>query len=312
MWLPTPTGRTAAEYPLDIHGGGNISPYLLRSRNQWADLIKTMEPALKEYLAQKRADDVANQFLNMESPPRAEAVDQYGATYDPQLALRQGLNSTTEPRATPPNTGGERAYKADVLYRALLNDQQNKQQKVDSSYWQNKVRETQIKRNEAQARKFEADADAPDNRIPIQLPDGRTAMVTPNEAARYYDRRTTKQSGDSWTKLDRDVFATSGRHLSDWNAATNKRIEDGQFKADLPDGSTITMGTEMYQGALNRYHALEGKSPANVLPSPDLPPEAQSSSVPDTTPRPSSKADYDALPPGVLYYAPDGKLRRKP
>lgn len=157
-WLPTPTGRTAAEYPLDIHGGNNIPSYLLNRRNPYSEAIKAIAPALKEYLAQKRADEIANQYLNMENPPRAEAVDQYGATYDPQLALSQGLNSPTEPRATPPNTGGADAYKAHALYRSYLDKQSADQSQSTNDYWKNKVLE-------AQANKYEADANAPDPRL---------------------------------------------------------------------------------------------------------------------------------------------------
>jgi len=106
-WLPTPTGRTAAEYPLDIHGGGSIPSYLLKRPNAYAEAVKQWLPALKEYMAQKRADEIANQYLNMENPPRAESVD-------PSL---QGAP------ATAPNTGGTNAYKAHLLYQNYLNNQ---------------------------------------------------------------------------------------------------------------------------------------------------------------------------------------------
>lgn len=261
-WLPTPTGRTAAEYPLDIHGGNNISSYLLNRPNPYAEAIKQIAPALKEYLAQKRADEIANQYLNMEQPPRAAAIDP--SAYDPQLALRQGLNSQTAPQATAPNTGGERAYKADVLYRSLLNEQQDRAQKTASAHWQDVY-------HQAQANKLNADAAAPDDRIEITLPDGRIAKVTPNEAAQYLKPGHSAAQHDPWENA-----MAVGRGEMDGDKFVGKN--DGKMvKLVTPNGYSMVVPWESYQSRQPKGNAgaelyrskVQGQQPP--LQEPDLP-----------------------------------------
>jgi hypothetical protein len=303
MWLPNYSeGKTAAEFPLTVSGGGNISPYLLQRRNQWAELIDKMAPALKDYLDKRRSDEIANSLLASENARRAEPVlsnGQYVFGGPGQDAA--GVASYNESLGYPgsyaaPQLGGTRALFLARQQKAL--DDQRQEDALKATDWEQKHRKGELEISR------------------MTQPDDGT--MTPEEQRRQAAEKRRQaefdaKHGDNWTKLDRDVFATSGHHLSDWNAAQNKRIENGQFMADLPTGDTMTMGEGLYRGALGRYNALEGKAPATVLPDPDLPAQSPAPAErPDKTPRPTTQAEYDALPHGVLYYAPDGKRHRKP
>lgn len=269
------SGHTASQFPMDIHGGGSISPHLVQPHNQWADIFKTLAPAIKDYMDKRKADQIANEVLNMQNPPRAAAVDQYGATYDPALAKSQGLDSATDPMATAPATGGQQQYKAQALFKAYQDQQDKDKEDSVKQYWQNKVME-------AHANQLQANADAPDNRVEITLPDGRKAMVTGNEAAQYMRPRAAQQ--DSMEKIDKDVIAYTGHHLSDLINSTDARnTPDGGAIITLADGKTkVPVTADALQHIRDRYARLQQFSGAQAfqdrqqqqgeLPAPDLPP----------------------------------------
>lgn len=286
-WPYQYSGHTAAQFPMDIHGGGAISPYLLQPHNTIADAFKVLAPAIKDYLDKKKNDEIANQLMNMEQPPRAEAVDQYGASYDPALAKRQGLLSATEPRPTPAAHGGADAYKAQKLYQDYISKQQADQSQSTNDYWTNKVKE-------AQFNKYNADANAPDDRIEVILPDGRKAKVTPNEAAQYYRPRTGQQ--DSIEAIDRDALAWTGHHLSDLIHSTDARNNpDGSAVITLADGTTkVTVPADALRNFRDRYSRIQNpgarafQNYQSQLPEPDLPamtepPPTTAPALPSTT-----------------------------
>jgi hypothetical protein len=243
MWLPTPTGKVAAEYPMDIHGGGNISPYLLNRQNPYAEVVKQWLPALKEYLAQKRADEIANQYLNMEQPPRAEAVAP--SAYDPNLAMRQGLNSQTAPQATAPNTGGERAYKADVLYRSLLDKQGADQSQSTNDYWKNKVLE-------AQANKYQADADTPDPR----LTSAESPVIDPQSGMVWNGRQWVKPSrqAEDWS-MNRPLARGRLNEKGEFDNQYSEAASGDYVKLRTPKGDILVVPWSEYQKRAGRSNA---------------------------------------------------------
>lgn len=246
------TGHTAADFPMDIRGGGSISPYLLQRHDPYAEIFKTLAPAIKDYLQQQKSDQIANELMNMENPPRAEAVD-------PSL---QGAP------ATAPAHGGQQAYKAQKLYQDYISKQQADQSQSTNDYWTNKVKETQ-------ANKYQADANAPDDRVEITLPDGRTTRVTPNEAAQYLKPRAGQQ--DSIEAIDRDAVAWTGHHLSDLiNSKDARNNPDGSAEITLADGKKVTVTADALNGFRDRYSKLQQHTGAQIyqqrLTEPDLPP----------------------------------------
>lgn len=305
MWLQQYPGRTAAEFPMDIHGG-SLPGSLLTPRRTWrddlADLAKTISPAIKDYLQSKRSDEIANTLMASESARRAEPVlnnGQYvfgGPGQDAAGVADYNASLGYPGSYAAPQLGGTKALFLAHQQKAL--DDQRQEDAMKATDWEQMHRKRELEMAGM-----------------TQPNDGATNPEEQRRQSAEKRRQAEFEASqkDDWTKLNRDVFATSGHHLSDWNAAGNKRIQNGQFMADLPSGDTMTMAAGLYQGALGRYNALEGKTPASVLPSPDLPPQATTApKTPDATPKPASKVEYDALPSGSLYYAPDGKLHRKP
>lgn len=286
-WPTTYPGRTAADFPLAISGGGSISPHLLQRRDIWGEIIKQIAPAVRDYMDKKRADDIANTVLNMEQPPRAQPIDQFGATYDPQLAATQGLYSQTEPQATPPATGGTRRLAALKAYQDFTR--------------QNANDELNRKLKEAQADHYSAIGTNRTTlpRYPVTLDDGSTVYVTGNQALSE-DRRRTAPSKDSMAAIDRDIMAETGYHLSDLNNALRADVnDDGSATLTLADGKTqVTMRKELRDSIEARYGALQQRqTPASTLYK-----QAQGGAAPapQTTPKPANgeadqiKADYNS------------------
>jgi hypothetical protein len=112
MWINNPDGKTPAEIAaaagMAIHGGNGHYP---QRQNQIAQLIASLTPAIKDYIRQKRNDAIANQLMNMQEPPRAEAVD-------PSL---QGAP------ATRPFTGGAQGLAAHQMYEKMMQEKQDSQ-----------------------------------------------------------------------------------------------------------------------------------------------------------------------------------------
>lgn len=229
MWLQY-SGHTPAELTsgTQIHGG-NLPASLLQRRPGWEDVIKSLPPVIRDYLQKKRTDDIANLMRNMEQPPRAESVD-------PSL---QGAP------ATRPFRGGSEGLKLNDLYQEHL-DQAAKQEQ------EGRLREARISR-----------LTAPDSVMSDDPAEQRRQAAEQRREAQF-------QSGqaDNWTKLDKDIFATSGHHLGDWNAAKNKRIEGDQFLGDDADSNTLSVPASIYQSALARYNSLQGKGVVAGPPAP--------------------------------------------
>src|SRR4051812_33820259 len=102
-WLDYGKNPTLAELLAQaspIHGGGNIPEYLLRPKRTWQDDLKdvanALSPVISSYIKGRRSDAVANEIMNMQQPPRAEAVD----------------SSLQGDPATSPFSGGAQAYQA--------------------------------------------------------------------------------------------------------------------------------------------------------------------------------------------------------
>lgn len=318
-WLQY-SGKNPSEFDYTIHGGGGISSDLLKRRRTWqddlADIVKTVAPQIKDYLQSRKSDQIANQLMNMEQPPRAQAVDQSGATFDPALAARQGLNATSDPAATSPFTGGAQGMKLQNAYQAYLDKQQEDQTKAAQEEQNSRWKEAQITHINAPQ----------EGRYPVTLPDGNTVMVTGNEAAQYYKPRAN-QNVDSIEKIDKDAQAWTGHHLHELINSTDARNNpDGSAVITLADGKTkATLTADALNSIRGRYARLQNgqgvqtnpgmtafenarQQAQTTLPSPDLPPVTE----PDSTPAVASKADYDALPSGTVYLAPDGTRRKKP
>jgi hypothetical protein len=264
-WL-NPGGRTAAEFPLSVQGHGTIPAYLLHPQNQVADLIAKVAPALKAYLDKKRNDEIANEVMNMETPPRAEAVD-------PSL---QGAP------ATAPTTGGADQFKARQMYQTILDKQQADQSQSTTEYWKNKVME-------AQANRYQADAETPDShlpRYPVTLPDGSTVYVTGNEAARYNrPTRGTTVKPDAWENM---IPTARGEYDTTNNKFTGKN--DGSYvQLQSPSGRTVYVPWASYQGHTQQQRFSGAKAfqdrqaQTTELPQPDLPAleQQQPSSAPE-------------------------------
>jgi len=253
-WL-NPGGRTAAEFPLSVQGHGTIPAYLLHPQNQVADLIAKVAPALKAYLDKKRNDEIANEVMNMETPPRAEAVD----------SSLQGVP------ATAPATGGADQFKARQMYQTILDKQQADQSQSTSEYWKNKVME-------AQANRYQADAETPDShvpRYPVTLPDGSTVYVTGNEAARY--NRPTRGATVKPDPWENAIPVARGR-LDEKGQFTNQYTgaESGdQVKLLTPGGYQMVVPWSAYQARSQRFSGAKAfqdrQSQATELPPPDLP-----------------------------------------
>lgn len=284
-WLNPATDPTFAELAsrASISGGGGISPALLqRPPNQWLELIKQVAPVIKEYIQKKKSDEIANQLMNMQQPPRAEAIG-----YD------QGAP------ATMPFTGGAEQMKVNQAYQAYLDKQRQDEQK-------SRLTEAQITHLKQPA------ASSRIARYPVRLPDGRTIEVTGNEALRHYNG--TIKKGDF-----ADVEAISGKKWSDWNQLAENDLEHiatddsgniiGEFQTGKDkEGKAIyerhSMPVELFKQARERYRQSIGQ--------PSETPEATEVRSAGTIPTISTKEERDALPSGSVYIGPDGKKHRKP
>jgi hypothetical protein len=260
-WL-TYGGRTASDFPLAISSGGHISADLLKRYNPYEEAIKAIEPAIKEYLAQKKADDIANQYLNMQNPPRAEAVD-------PSL---QGAP------ATAPQAGGVDAYKAHQLYQALLEKQQAAESQSTNDYWKNKVLE-------AQANKYQADADAPDPRFVTP----NAPIVDPKTGFIWNGREWVKpaSSSNTWAKnmvIARGKLDEKGEFTNTYDppkGATNNGANEGPMvQVMTPSGEKIVVPWESYQAQIGQFNPADmyrqriqphytEAAPEQVIPSTD-------------------------------------------
>jgi hypothetical protein len=283
-WLNPATDPTLAELAsrASISGGGGISSALLqRPPNQWLELLKQVAPVIKDYIQQKKSDEIANQLMNMQQPPRAEAI-----------GYPQG------PPATDPFTGGAEQYKVQNAYQAYLDKQRDEERKdklVDARI--SNLNEPPSSRNRVE-------------RYPVQLPDGRTIEVTGNEALKHYNG-SLKRSDFA------DVEAVSGKKWSDWNQLAendlaNIQTDDagnivgnfktGQDKEGNPVYERRSMPVELFKQARERYQKAIPTGPA--MPEPIAPV--------DNIPTISTKEERDALPSGAIYIGPDGKKHRKP
>jgi hypothetical protein len=261
MWITPSRDKTLAELMAgdSIHGGGSISPYLVQPPvNQWLVALNQISPEIRDYIRRKKSDEIANQLMNMEQPPRAQAIG-----YD------QGAP------ATQPFTGGAAQFKLRNLYQDYIDKQQEDQ--VKSAQEERKAR-----LDEANIARLNAPGDP---RYSVQLPDGRTVNVTGNEAAQYYRPRANQANADSIEKIDQDAHAWTGHRLHELINSTDARNNpDGSATITLADGkTTATLTADALRNIRERYARLQGgqSNPAlqafqqaqqTPLPAPDLPP----------------------------------------
>jgi hypothetical protein len=270
-----------------ISGGGGVSSALLRPiPNQWLEALNQVAPVIREYIQKKKSDEIANQLMNMQQPPRAEAVD-----------YPQGIP------ATDPFTGGADQMQVNQAYQAYLDKQQEEAQ-------QSRLTEAKIKNLNEPGRNGV-------QRYPVRLPDGRSIDVTGNEALRHYSRSIKKDDLA-------DVEAISGKKWSEWNQLAEHDLaristDDvgnivGEFQAGKDkDGNPIyerrSMPVELFTQARERYRQSHGQSPESNAPAMA---EPQAETRYDSPPTIRTKEERDALPSGTVYIGPDGKKHRKP
>ena len=120
---------------------------------------------------------------------------------------------------------------------------------------------------------------------------------------------TTTNSRETFNALDREVKAVTGAPLSKWTTATNKRVEDGMFKAKS-GSDELAISEDLYNKFLGRYNKIQnGVDPnASALATPVKP---QVTPIPGAPIKVTTKAERDALPPGTRYIAPDGTVKIK-
>jgi len=304
---------------LDIHGGGGISPYLLQPRNQWADVIKAIAPAVREYLDKKRNDEIANDLLSSENARRAEPVlsnGQYvsgGPGMDARGVADYNASLGYFGTYATPQLGGARALFLARQQQAL--DDKRQEDAMKATDWEQRHRQRELEMWKM------TQPDSREPRYPMPLPDGRTVMVTGNEALRSSRERPTKSDND-WAHsypLARGKIDDLGEFTNQYSDAQNGPM----LELRKPDGTKLVVPYSEYQEwSQKQKHSLGSQLYKDLIAPPDeasfgthQPLQWSDSSVEPSMskpPKPTTKAEYDALPHGALYYAPDGKQRRKP
>lgn len=280
MWLPQSYGRDpgeiAAAAGMSVRAGHPVTA----QRNQLADAIAKIAPGVMAYLKQKKQDAIANELMNMEQPPRAESVD-------PSL---QGAP------ATQPFTGGQQGYQAHQMYQKYLNDQQDRQNAntpdtaMDDLQYQHAYRL-------AHPEEF---PDKPNGPQYVNTPNGR---MTAHEAS-VIQRDQNKANARGVGGLTLDQLNQPGYvryEDKDGNVRSNEEAQaDPEGTFAVPPGAKQRTPYTQWNSAADLFRKAQGR--AN--PSAAQPADAQK-------PTGMTKADYDAMPSGTVYTAPDGTQRVK-
>lgn len=213
--------------------------------------LQNLGEQIKEYVKNKRADEIANEVMNMQNPPRAEAIEQ----------------SLQGPKPTPPATGGIRQFNAQRIYQDLL-------AKSTTQDLKDKVLEAQARRYNSMGSK--GDDDSP----PTPVIDDSTGLM-------WNGKHWIKppSSIESWTKhipMARGKLDEGGSFTNQYTGAE----EGDMIQLRTPQGQTVVVPYEEYQKRIH-HNTANGdvvRPQVNDLPEPDLPPD-------NTTPSPSKQLD---------------------
>jgi hypothetical protein len=314
-WLLPPQGRTDSELLASGTGQMTQGGHYTIGRNQFADAIANIAPGVLALLKKKRNDEIVNAMMNQFQPPRAEAVDQYGATYDPALAARQGLTGP-EPVATKPFTGGVQGFEVAQMFREMQQRDEDRKWKLEDRQYQHEARKPdtvmndldyQIKYRQAHPEEFPKQNDAMttfqreslrirqerENRLTDKQPKGTDIISksglsvqdldTPN-LVKYYRMEGEHQipvSGEEASKYPGEVFAQ-------------------------PPGSKQFIPLEQWQAAASSFRQKHQPKVMGQQTDASKAPTVNKTPVQVSTP-----AEANALEPGTYYLDPQGKLHQR-
>jgi hypothetical protein len=132
-----------------------------------------------------------------------------------------------------------------------LEKERNAEAQKTNDYWQNLWKKSQIGRNDREA-------NAPDNRVEITLPDGRNIWVTPNEAAQWYKPRADSKAADEWSMnraVARGKLDEKGEFTNDYSEAATGDMT----KVLTPDGKTLVVPWSEYERRTNRQKPVPAR-----------------------------------------------------
>jgi hypothetical protein len=319
MWLQN-SGRTAADFPMDVHSSGFIHNGLLQpTPNLGVDLAKTIAPALANYMQQKKNDEIANQLLALQSAQKATPVlDQNGQPINagggPMNAAAVSSFNTSlgfPGTAKTPDRGGTAGYRMQKMYQDFLNEQPDTA--TDDENFLKLYRSNHPE---------EFPQPSPHGPEYVDTPYGRmTAQQWADHQWKENNPPVKAHPWDGSSPLARGKLDSTGEFTNQYTGAGNGDM----VQLHMPDGKVLVVPFADYQNYLQKKKTppigaqMFQSRQQDSLPSPDLPPvtDSQAAIQPsqpssNATPKPASKADYDALPSGTLYYAPDGTRHRKP
>lgn len=161
--------------------------------------------------------------------------------------------------------------------------------------------------------------------IPLVAPDGTVIQGQfYNPGSKQIIKTIDPKAADDWKKLNTDSKAISGVGIGDWTRATNHRIENGMFTADLPGvpappgtppaavpflskpGRKLQMPTHEYDSLLSRYNQLSQRSGPLAAPaSGGLPFDPSGANNPIDNPQPAAAATTSGK---VRVRRPDGQV----
>lgn len=277
---PTPAPGPAfqqAQFQFHPSNIGGVLEAILRDRQQkqaqFSHATQQAIQGLGDYMHKRQSDEIAQSLLDQ-------------ASYDQGDPLAQQLN---ESPMHPSDAWA--AYQQQLQVRAKLG-----------------VENARINEYNAQAERARrpsgsnVNGDSVDKPI-VYLPDGTPIQVSPHDAYQHYFGGGTQRTEDPWAK---SIPIARGR-LDDKGEFTNQYTgaEQGdQIELMTPQGKKMAVPYSAYQSRTSKPQLPT--NPSTPSPTPLMPqaPEAPVKTV--------SKADYDRLPSGTLYIAPDGSTRRKP
>lgn len=312
-WLPANFGRDpgeiAAAAGMAIHGG-SLPSGLLQRRNPLVDALKNISPELKEYFKRKRQDAIANQLQNMINPPRAGAVDQN--SYDPSLAASQGLGNYQEggdspdsynldsvsPPTTQPYRGGAEGNAANQLYQKYL-----AQQEAAKSDTATNDLNYQVLYRKAHPEEF------PDKMTGPQYVNTDQGRMTAHEAS-VIQRDQNKANARGVGGLTLDQLNQPGYVRYEDKDGNVRSTEEAQADPEgtfaVPPGAKQRTPFTQWNSAADLYRKAVAPKVMGKTTDAAAQPDQSSQGSSGMT-----KADYDAMPSGTTYTAPDGTRRVK-
>lgn len=326
------SGHTPAELQsgYQLHGG-QLPASLFNRPDPWGEAMKAIAPAIKDYIHKKKNDEIANALMNMEQPPRAQAVD-------PSL---QGAP------ATQPFTGGAEGFKLHNAYQTYLDQQQEDAVKSASE-------ERKARLDEANITKLTATD--PTRAVTVGDQTFNVPEATALQAAVAQQKQVKPDSQES---VSSDLMATTGHSWADWNQLmTQLPATEGGWFSDAkpahqnpnlttdPSGQNYvgmfpsdkdtelhpaTLPIQAFKNAQARMAALQG-GPAAAAQStsaqmfsdaqqagPAVPPkvmgrptDAATSKIGEVPVQVKTADEAMKYPAGTLIKTPDGRLKRVP